>query len=119
MRQLTATDTATASTEQSDDSDSGLAEPHSAEVRDLLSDRLAREVLRTISTDQLPAREIAERTDLSRATVYRRLNRLEGAGLVESSMTYHPDGHHRRVYAASFDPIRITIHQDITIENET
>ena len=47
----------------------------------LLSDEHAREILEVLGDKPLPAREIFERLDMSRATVYRRLERLESAGL--------------------------------------
>jgi DNA-binding Lrp family transcriptional regulator len=75
----------------------------------MLGDDYAREILTMISTDPLPAREIAERLGLSRATVYRRLNRLESAGVVQATMAYDPDGHHHRRFQADFDHLVLSI----------
>lgn len=84
----------------------------SSEALAMLGDEHARDILKTISADPLPAREIAERLDLSRATVYRRLNRLESAGIVEASVSYHPDGHHRKRFTADFDRLVLSIDPD-------
>ncbi len=38
--------------------------------------------------------------DASKSTVYRRLERLEAAGLAESTLTIDPDGNHRKRFHA-------------------
>lgn len=75
----------------------------------LLSDDHARAILEAVAEERRPARALAEHLGFSRATVYRRLNRLEAAGLVEATMTYHPDGHHRKGYRARLDEVRLTL----------
>lgn len=67
---------------------------------DLLGDEYTRRVLETIAEEPMGGREIAERTSISRPTVYRRLNRLQEVGLVDTSMTYCPDGNHHKEYRA-------------------
>ncbi|WP_257300391.1 winged helix-turn-helix domain-containing protein [Haloarchaeobius sp. FL176] len=87
------------------------------ELLALLSDDHARAILKTISEQGRPARNIAERTDLSRATVYRRLNRLEDAGLVDTTMAYHSEGHHRKHYFAEQNEFRLSFEEgDIAVE---
>jgi DNA-binding transcriptional ArsR family regulator len=78
------------------------------ELLSLLSDDHARSILKTISDEGRPARTIADHLDLSRATVYRRLNRLQDAGLVETTMAYHSEGHHRKHYHAGLDEVRLS-----------
>jgi DNA-binding transcriptional ArsR family regulator len=68
------------------------------EVLSLLSDEYARELLGVLSEESLSARELVDRLDMSRATVYRRLDRLESAGVLETSMCIDPDGHHRKCF---------------------
>lgn len=82
------------------------------EVLAMLGDEYARDILKAISATPLPAREIAERLGLSRATVYRRLNRLESAGVVEASVSYHPEGHHRKRFTANCDRLVLSIDTD-------
>jgi len=81
-------------------------------VLDLLSDDDTRRLLATLTAEPLPARRLAEKLDVSRATVYRRLNRLETAGLVESRLTYHEDGHHRKRFRPSFDHVELQLTDD-------
>jgi predicted transcriptional regulator len=68
------------------------------EFLSLLGDEYTREILTTLGDQSLPAREIVDRSSVSRPTVYRRLDRLEEAGLVETTMSLHPDGHHRKEF---------------------
>jgi DNA-binding transcriptional ArsR family regulator len=73
----------------------------------LLSDEYARDILEVLGDEPLPAREIHDRLDVSRATVYRRLERLESAGLVTRSTAVHPDGHHRAQFTLALDRIHV------------
>lgn len=76
---------------------------------DLLSDEYARTVLSALGEESLPARALAERLEMSRATVYRRLDGLEEAGLVESTMSVHPEGNHRKRFRASLDRLELAV----------
>jgi DNA-binding transcriptional ArsR family regulator len=76
---------------------------------ELLDDEYARGILEATVEEAVPARELAERLDASRATVYRRLERLEEAGLVEPAMTYDVDGYHRKVFRATLRSVTVTL----------
>ena len=73
------------------------------ELLSLLGDEYARAVLEAIAQTPRPGREIVEETGFSKATVYRRLDRLEAAGLVASETVFDPDGHHRERFRATFE----------------
>lgn len=90
------------------------------ELLSLLGDEYARAVLEAIAQTPQSGREIVDETGFSKATVYRRLDRLEEAGLVASETVFDPDGHHRERFRATFegatcrfgsDGIETTIHQ--------
>ncbi len=81
----------------------------STQLLPLLGDEYVIEILRTIGEAAAPAREIAEEVGVSRATVYRRLDRLEEAGLVQASMLYNPDGHHKQQYEVAVDRVHLDI----------
>jgi len=90
------------------------------ELLSLLSDDYARSILKTISEQGRPARKIAERTDLSRPTVYRRLNRLEEAGLVDTRVALHSEGHHRQHYIATLSEVQLSFEEgQVTVEGMT
>jgi len=75
----------------------------------LLSDEHAREVSTAIVDEAKTAREIVAECDSSRTTVYRRLNRLEDAGLLTTGMRYDANGHHRTTYQLRFDSLSIRL----------
>jgi DNA-binding transcriptional ArsR family regulator len=81
----------------------------STQLLPLLGDEYVIEILQTIGEAAAPAREIAEEIGVSRATVYRRLDRLEEAGLVQASMLYNPDGHHKQQYEVAVDRVHLDI----------
>jgi predicted transcriptional regulator len=85
------------------------ADVESATLLDLLDDEYARELLRLIADEARPARELIESSSASKPTVYRRLNRLEEAGLVATRTALDPDGHHHQVYRATIDEVRIAL----------
>lgn len=67
---------------------------------ELLGDETTRRVLETIADEAMSGKEIADAVSVSRPTVYRRLTRLEEAGLVETTMVLCSDGHHHKQYRA-------------------
>lgn len=73
----------------------------------LLSDDHAREISTAIVDEPKTAREIVAECDSSRTTVYRRLNRLDDAGILTTNMCYDADGHHRTSYELRFDSLSI------------
>jgi len=79
------------------------------ELLALLGDEYTRKILATVGEDSLPAREIANQSEISRATVYRRINRLEDVGVVEECMSIHPEGQHRREFRIAHDRIELSL----------
>lgn len=89
------------------------------ELLSLLGDEYARSILQTIAQTPRSGRDIVEETGFSKATVYRRLDRLEAAGLVASETMFDPDGHHRERFRSTVegatcefgpDGIEMTLH---------
>lgn len=81
-------------------------------ILDLLGDEYARELLAAIAEEPLCAQKLVERTDMSRVTVYRRLNRLEEIGFVESAITLDPDGHHYERKRLVVDAVTVSFDGD-------
>lgn len=79
------------------------------EALQLLADPIARDILQALSGMALSAAEVAEWSDCSRTTVYRRLDRLEEAGLVTTELTVDPDGHHHRTYHKRIDALTLSV----------
>ncbi len=78
------------------------------ELLTLLDDDYARRILGLLSEASHRGRELSERCEFSRPTVYRRLNRLENAGLVRSELRLDPDGNHCKEFSLVRDALRIT-----------
>lgn len=76
---------------------------------ELLVDEHARAILAATSEAPLSAGELAERCDVSRQTVYRRLERLEAAELVAERTRPREEGGHETVYAATFDRATVVL----------
>lgn len=76
-------------------------------VLELLSDKYARQVLESLCDRPAAAPALAESMPASRATIYRRLNDLEAAGIVEAAVAVDPDGHHRKRYHLVVDDLQV------------
>lgn len=94
----------------SDERDSGV--PSADDLVELLGDEHTRRVLETIADEPMGGRAVAEAVSLSRPTVYRRLNDLADAGLVETTMAMCPDGHHHKQYTTVFETASIELTTD-------
>jgi predicted transcriptional regulator len=75
----------------------------------LLTDDCAREVLTILADGPRHGRELAETCGVSRATMYRRLNRLEAAGFITTELSYDSNGHHRKEFHLLRDRLTVTV----------
>lgn len=78
-------------------------------VLELLNTSYTQTILEAVSSEPKSVRELTADCGASRPTIYRRLNRLQDAGLVETSMMYDSDGHHRTVFSATFEKISVDL----------
>jgi len=78
-------------------------------VTDLLDDEHARTILAATSAEPLSARELSDRCGLSPSAVYRRVERLREASLLDDATRPRPDGHHETVYVAGFETFELTV----------
>jgi DNA-binding transcriptional ArsR family regulator len=93
-------------------SESTTREIDTAELLSLLSDEYARKILRALGEEPLSIAAVEDRLDISKTTAYRRLDRLESAGVVEESLDLRPDGHHRRQFRLCVERTRIRFGSD-------
>jgi predicted transcriptional regulator len=82
----------------------------------LLTDEYVHDIVGHIADESLAARTIADRLGVARSTVYRRLDRLEEAGMLETEMVYHPDGHHRREFTVSLDEVVLSFDDGLDVD---
>lgn len=78
-------------------------------VLTLLDDDHARAILTATSVEPMSARELSDHCDVSRTTVYRRVERLTAAGLLDERTRPRADGHHDTVYVALLDELSIRL----------
>ena len=86
-----------------------MDEEHLAAIASLIEDEYARSILRHTSEQPLSANELMDRCDASKATTYRRIDRLREHDLLESYQEYDPDGHHYEVYAATLEELSVRL----------
>lgn len=77
------------------------------DVLELLGDPYTRCVLNAVLDARKSGSDIVAETDVSKATVYRRLEELRDAGIVESQTVFDPDGHHHEEFEAAVDGISV------------
>jgi predicted transcriptional regulator len=87
-------------------------EMEAADLLGLLDAEYTRAILKALRAESKSARALAEECGASRPTVYRRLNSLQEAGLVESAMTYDADGHHRTIFEATVETLAVELTAD-------
>lgn len=74
-----------------------------ATIAPLLADDAARAILEATATEARSAEELAEHCGVSTPTIYRRLEELREADLVDERTEPDADGHHYTVYRATLD----------------
>ena len=92
------------------------------EILSLLADDYVRSILDALRDGPKPAAEIADHCSASTVTIYRRLDRLETAGLVAVETQIAPDGNHRAQYRARPASVAVSISEegltsDLTVES--
>jgi DNA-binding transcriptional ArsR family regulator len=83
-----------------------------AALLSVLGDEYACRILRALSREPLPAAALADRCEMSRPTVYRRLDRLEAAGLVVAGRGTDPNGRERRRFRLAADTVEVSLGPD-------
>ena len=86
-----------------------MGDPTPEEVFELMADEHTREILARTSQEPMSAPELVDACDASERTIYRRLEDVQALGLVTETMELHPEGHHRSVYEAKLETVRIDL----------
>lgn len=98
--------------ERVDESADAVGDATAETLLELLDADHTQTILAETSAAPRSARALADTCGASRATIYRRLNRLEDAAVVESDMRYDADGHHRTVYEATLESVTLDVTED-------
>ena len=92
------------------------------EVFALLDDEYARAILSATSYEPMTAPELSDQCDMSKSTVYRRLDKLEECSLVKAQHVLDPDGHHTKQYEAQLDELVVSLEEgqfDVSLQTAT
>lgn len=79
------------------------------DVIELLDDDYAREILVAASVEPMSADALGEACDASLPTVYRRVDELEDAGLLDVQTLPDDEGHHYKVYSTRMERFAVEI----------
>mgnify|MGYP002760897779 CR=1 FL=1 len=79
------------------------------EVFALLDDEYARSLLSATSHEPMTAPELSSQCEMSKSTVYRRLNKLEEYDLVTAVHVPDADGNHKKQYEAQLDELVVSL----------
>lgn len=80
-----------------------------AEVFGLLDDEYARSLLSATSHKPMTVSELSKQCEMSTATVYRRLNKLERCGLIKAEQIPDADGNHKKQFEAQLDRLVVQL----------
>ena len=92
------------------------------DLLDLLGDEYTRKVLRAVTEQPRSSAAIADATSTSKPTAYRRLDRLEAAGLVTSRTVLDPNGHHHKEFESVLEEATLRLEDgelDLVLEATT
>ncbi|QGN06975.1 ArsR family transcriptional regulator [Halorhabdus sp. CBA1104] len=74
-----------------------------------LEDSDCRAILRVVGTEPLTAQEIADACEIPISTVYRKVDTLTDAGLLEPRTRVRDDGKHPQQYTAGIEEIHVDL----------
>ncbi len=83
-------------------------------VLGVLDDSIARDIIRTLDTisGSMTAQELSESCGISLTSIYRKLDRLTDAGLVEKTAEVDDDGHRRHRFSLVVDHVEVSLGAD-------
>ncbi|WP_267643097.1 ArsR/SmtB family transcription factor [Haloarchaeobius amylolyticus] len=77
-----------------------------------LADDTTRTILSRTSDQPRSANELADHVDVSLSTIYRRLEQLEGDGLIDERLRVDMSGDHHKMYQATITHVGVDIDGD-------
>lgn len=86
-----------------------MADVDLAAVVALFNDEHVRAILTATSEEPLSATELSKHCDVSTSSIYRRLDQLTDADLLDERTRPRADGHHETVYVSRLDRFELTI----------
>ena len=84
-------------------------DPALGELLDVLSDEYARDILAATSVKPMSAQQLADECEMSKPTVYRRVERLQAHGLLDEQTRVRTSNNHYSVYTATLSEVSIEL----------
>lgn len=82
------------------------------DVVDLLGDEYVRTILAETCEEPKSVDALSEACDADPSTIYRRVERLEAAGLLADEQRLDPGGHHYKEYTAVLEAVHVYVRTD-------
>lgn len=89
--------------------------PALQDVLDALDDPDCRTILRLLE-QPLTANELTDRCEIPQSTMYRKLDLLSDASLVEEQLEIRANGRHTRRYRVNFDEVRFSLTDERSLD---
>ncbi len=90
-------------------------------VLDALEDDDCRTIIEHLE-QPMTAAELSDETEIPSSTMYRKLDLLSAAALIDEGTEIRSDGHHASVYVTDFDQVRVLLEEDrsldVTVERD-
>lgn len=80
-----------------------------SDIVSLLDDEHVRVILTATSAEPLSAEALSDRCGVSQSAIYRRVNQLVEAGLLDEQTRPRSDGHHDTVYMAALERFELVV----------
>ena len=84
-------------------------DPELGDVLDILSDEYARDILTATSIKPMSAQQLADECEMSKPTVYRRVERLRAHGLLDERTEIRTSNNHYSVYTATLSEFSLEL----------
>jgi DNA-binding transcriptional ArsR family regulator len=91
------------------------SEPDLDAVLDALDDDDCRTIIQHLD-EPMTAAELSDETDIPSSTMYRKLDLLSEAALVDEGTEVRADGHHASVYVTDFEEVRVRLEDDRSLD---
>ena len=79
------------------------------ELLNTIGNEQARKILAAIAHEPSSAKELTEQLNLSQATIYRRINKLQKHDLIKEQTLVADDGNHYNKYECNFNSVYISL----------
>lgn len=91
------------------------------EIVDVLGDEYSRTILTSARSEPQSVDDLSDACSADPSTVYRRVEQLEEAGLLQEQQELDPNGHHYKVYVTTLREVHVLVEEhglDVEVKRE-